>query len=219
MIFLVMADDSDLSRDSGHSLQQHIWAGIIISNSFHLISVLVLFRLLNAALGSKQDGRVPFIASVLHIMSPAALFLCSPYTEALFSALNFTGMLHYVLAKTTKGSDQLWNIRHDSYMLSSGILFAFATLLRGNGLLSGLIYLYDATRLLPRLLALQLKMHEMRRFIVTCVAGVFVASGFIVPQYLAYREYCATNILDLGMRPWCTARIPSIYTWVQSHYW
>jgi phosphatidylinositol glycan class V len=208
-----------LSGSSEPSLRYHIWAGIVISNVCHLISVLVLFRLLNIALGPKQNARVPFIASVLHILSPAALFLSSPYTEALFSALNFAGMLHYVLARSTENSMRAWTIAQDVYILSSGVLFASATLVRGNGLLSGLIYAYDVASFVPRISTLQLTQHEFRRLVVTCVAGMMIAIAFAGPQYLAYQEYCVTNNSSTGVRPWCDGRIPSIYTWVQSHYW
>jgi phosphatidylinositol glycan class V len=208
-----------VSGNSNPSLQYYIWTGIAVSNICHLVSVLVLFRLLNVALGPKQNSRVPFIASVLHIMSPAALFLSSPYTEALFSALNFTGMLHYVRAKSTENSRRAWNITQDAYMLSSGVLFALATLARGNGLLSGVIYLYDVASFLPRILTLQLNRHEFRSLVITCIAGLILAMGYLGPQYLAYQEYCVRNNTSSGVRPWCNGTVPSIYTWVQSHYW
>jgi phosphatidylinositol glycan class V len=36
---------------------------------------------------------------------------------------------------------------------------------------------------------------------------------------LAYKEYCESSGTDQGRRPWCNYWIPSIYSWVQSHYW
>ncbi|KAF2188463.1 glycosyltransferase family 76 protein [Zopfia rhizophila CBS 207.26] len=200
------------------SLKQCIWAGIAISYTCHLISVLVLFRFFTILLGREQNGRVPFIASVLHIMSPASLFLCSPCAEAVFSAANFTGMLHYALARTS-GKGGIRTVRQDAYMVSSGVLFASATLVRSNGLLSGLIYLYDVVASLPCIFTLQLDRQELRRIFFTCVAGCLVAIGFVGPQYLAYEEYCATTSSESKSRPWCEKTIPSIYTWVQNHYW
>lgn len=99
------------------------------------------------------------------------------------------------------------------------MLFASATLVRGNGLLSGLIYLCDVASFLPRIMTMQLSGHEVRRLVVTCVAGIFVAIGFISPQFLAYKEYCVTDSSIVTARPWCDRKIPSIYTWVQSTYW
>ncbi|KAF2707007.1 glycosyltransferase family 76 protein [Pleomassaria siparia CBS 279.74] len=217
--YLVNTSAKQLARTSDPSLQHHIWAGVAISNVGHFLSVLALFRLLNVALGPHQDGRVPFIASILHILSPAALFLSSPYTEAIFSMLNFTGMLHYTLTRSTANANRTWTVYQDAYMLSSGILFACATSMRGNGLLSGLIYLYDVASLLPQILTLQLSRHEARRLFATCLAGLTLAIGFVGPQYLAYQEYCVAGTANVVVRPWCKRTIPSIYSWVQSTYW
>jgi phosphatidylinositol glycan class V len=195
------------------SVKPYIWTGILISNLFHLFSVLALYRLARACLGPQQNPRIPFIASALHILSPAGLFLSAPYAESLFSALHFNGMLAYVNARQTVGT---WGMTHDLYMLSSGILFACATCVRSNGLLSGLIFLYDVACYLPRLLTFQLNVHQVRRLFVTCAAGGILAMGYIIPQIVAYEEYCQSGHDN---RPWCHEMIPSIYSWVQKQYW
>jgi len=192
-------------------------AGVVVSNVCHLLSVLVLYRLLTLVLELQRRQIIPFIAAVLHILTPASLFMCAPYAESMFSFLNFTGMLFYAqsrtMAETAKSS-----FGEDLLKISSGLFFAFAALLRSNGLLSGTIFLYDVARYLPRLKSAQLSVHDARRVIVTCVAGVLIAMGFIGPQYLAYVEFCYRDN-GTGIRPWCEKRLPSIYSWVQSHYW
>lgn len=193
-----------------------MWAGVCISDICHLISVLVLYRLSRVVLGPQQSSRIPFIAAALHIISPAGLFLSAPYAESAFSVLNFMGMLHYALARQTANP---WTVTQDLYMLSAGILFALATLIRSNGLLSGLILLYDAVAFVPRILTFQFDVHEARRLLVTCVAGGILALGFILPQVLAYLEYCDAAGNNALTRPWCGKTVPSIYSWVQSHYW
>lgn len=179
--------------------------------------MLVLYRLLTLVTGEgRQQSRVPFIASVLHILTPAALFLSAPYAEALFSLLNLTGMLCYAESKAATNSYSI-NIQQVAYKLSSGLLFAVATTIRSNGLLSGLILLYDIAQYLPRLLSMQLSVHDVCQIVVTCVSGLFIAIGFTGPQYLAYLDFCNTS--EFAPRPWCENSIPSIYSWVQSHYW
>lgn len=207
-----------LSRNAKPSLQHYVWAGIVVSNLCHLSSVLVLFRLLNVVLGPEQNVRIPFIASVLHILSPAGMFLSAPYSEAFFAALNFTGMLHYVQAKRAQESSKNQAVRADALLLSSGVVFAGATLVRSNGLLSGLIFAYDVARYLPRACRFQLNRIDIRRIAVTCVAGSLVAVGYFLPQYVAYREYCVTKRIS-ATRPWCQNKLPSIYSWVQVQYW
>jgi phosphatidylinositol glycan class V len=204
----------------GHdeSLKHYIWTGLLVSNLSHLLSVLILYRLLRLVLPAHQNGHIPLIAAVLHVLSPASLFLSAPYAESLFSLLNFFGMLLYVLARQA-GETTTWTVRADAYMLSSGLIFAAATLIRSNGLLSGLIFLYDMTCLLPDILAFRLGWHEIRRAFVTCVSGSMIAAGYISPQLVAYQSFCVVGASNSNSRPWCSAVIPSIYSWVQNYYW
>ncbi|EDU45170.1 GPI mannosyltransferase 2 [Pyrenophora tritici-repentis] len=199
------------------SLHYYVLAGIVASNVCHLLSVLVLYRLLTLVLEPQRRQIIPFIAAVLHILTPASLFLCAPYAEAMFSFLNFTGMLFYAQSRTMAETGKS-SFGEDLLKISSGLFFAVATLMRSNGLLSGTIFLYDVARYLPRLMSLQLSVHDVRRVTVTCVAGALIALGFIGPQYLAYVEFCYRGS-GAGIRPWCEKSVPSIYTWVQSHYW
>lgn len=197
-------------------LQCYIVAGIILSNVCHLLSVLVLYRLLILVLGTRQQRHVAFVASVLHILTPASLFMSAPYAEALFSLLNMTGMLCYVHSKRTAQCGYT-TVQEDVYKLSSGALFASATLIRSNGLLSGLILLCDAIGYLSCIFSWRLDYSDVRRLLVTSLAGLFVACGFAGPQYVAYQQFCGASNLD--RRLWCDRNIPSIYSWVQSHYW
>lgn len=199
------------------SLHYYVLAGIVVSNICHLLSVLVLYRLLTLVLEPQRRQIIPFIAAVLHILTPASLFMCAPYAEAMFSFLNFTGMLFYAQSRTMAETGKS-SLGEDLLKISSGLSFAFAALMRSNGLLSGTIFLYDVARYLPRLMSAQLSIHDVRRVTVTCVAGILLALGFIGPQYLAYVEFCYRGS-GTGTRPWCERHLPSIYSWVQSHYW
>ncbi|KAF2830604.1 GPI mannosyltransferase 2 [Ophiobolus disseminans] len=205
------------SVDADPQLQRCIVAGIAVSNFCHFLSVLVLYRLLTISLRSPQRYQIAYVGAVLHVLTPASLFLSAPYAEALFSLLNLTGMLHYAQSRTI-AQDALPNIWEDAYKLSAGVLFGLATLMRSNGLLSGFVLLYDVARYLPEVVSMRLTAHDLRRIIVTCVSGSFVALGFVWPQYLAYAEFCAPNREPQG-RLWCMSTVPSIYSWVQSHYW
>jgi phosphatidylinositol glycan class V len=208
---------TDFTGGPGSKLQQFIVAGVVLSNVAHLLSVIVLYRLLTMTVDSRQRQQISFIGAILHILTPASLFLSAPYTEALFSLLNLTGMLLYVQSRI-KGQSRHSSIQEDAYKLGSGIMFAFATLMRSNGLLSGLVLLYDVSRYLPRVVSMWLTMHDVRRIVVTCVAGSVVALGFVGPQYLAYTRFCGGD-RSIDSPPWCKKAIPSIFTWVQSRYW
>ncbi len=105
----------------------------------------------------------------------------------------------------------------DLLVLLSGILFGIATTFRSNGILNGMLLLEEALRCLYGLKRDMLDVATLRRLIATGIGGLCVASGFLLPQYIAYSEYCR----DFGVvvRPWCNRVVPSIYTFVQDHYW
>ncbi|MCJ1301838.1 ER membrane glycoprotein subunit of the GPI transamidase complex-like protein [Hypocenomyce scalaris] len=92
-------------------------------------------------------------------------------------------------------------------------------MVRSNGLLSGLIFAYDATWRLGTLYLSAQPFGKLLGVVPTLVAGSLIAVGFVVPQYVAWLEYCTDNSAAETLRPWCKKRVPSIYAWVQSHYW
>jgi phosphatidylinositol glycan class V len=207
-----------VSRTIDPPLLHFIWTGIAVSNISHLFSVLILFKLSNVLLGDKHGGPVPLTACVLHILSPAGLFLSAPYGEALFAALNFSGMLCYVQARVAARLSKSWTWHQDAGILGSAILFGLATFIRSNGLLSGLVFLFDVVGSSKSILGMRLGSNDTRRVIVTLVGGMLLGIMSVVPQYVAYKEYCTTS-KNLESRPWCHRMVPSIYTWVQSEYW
>ncbi|KAF2849981.1 glycosyltransferase family 76 protein [Plenodomus tracheiphilus IPT5] len=198
-------------------LRYYIVAGIIVSNVCHLLSALVLYRLLALVVDVRLQRHVAFVAAVLHILTPASLFMSAPYAEAIFSLLNMTGMFCYAQSKLTATRGHA-SFLEDAYKLTSGAFFASATLMRSNGLLSGFILLYDVASYMPRIVSMQLNYHNVRSIVVTCVAGMFIIGGFVGPQYVAYQEFCSREG-DSDPRAWCEKSIPSIYSWVQSQYW
>lgn len=43
--------------------------------------------------------------------------------------------------------------------------------------------------------------------------------GFLVVQAYGYSLYCSEDHSNVYMRPWCLAKPPLVYTFVQSFYW
>ncbi|USP81453.1 glycosyltransferase family 76 protein [Curvularia clavata] len=195
----------------------YVLAGILVSNTCHLLSVLVLYRLLTLVLEPQRGKTVSFIAAVLHVLTPASLFMCAPYAEAMFSFLNFTGMLLYAQSKTMART-RTFSFQEDAQKLGAGLFFAAATLMRSNGLFSGTILLYDVAGYLLNLTSTQRSVHDIRKIFIACVSGSMIALAFVGPQYFAFLEFCNRESVA-GTRPWCEKSLPSIYSWVQSHYW
>lgn len=99
-------------------------------------------------------------------------------------------------------------------MLLSGILFGVATTIRGNGLLSGLLYGLEGFKEI-----IESTNPRFRQLSSIVLGGSLMAFYAMLPQFLAYSDFCVNVIPSEKRRPWCSHQIPSIYTWVQSHYW
>ncbi|KAF2089459.1 glycosyltransferase family 76 protein [Saccharata proteae CBS 121410] len=212
----VMASLAKLFPFSGLGVP-HVWAGIAVANISHALSVLVLYALVALLLPEGGQKRTALVTALLHLFSPAGLFLSAPYGESLFSLLNFLGMLLYVKACNFGHDIPAFktSVAHFVYMNCAGLCFAFATLIRSNGLLSGLIFAFDALAAVPLLLNRSTIARGLQLGFGAACAGAILATGFVVPQFLAHAEYCGGT----EPRPWCTRIPPSIYTFVQEHYW
>lgn len=208
--------------------------GIVIANLSHLLSVFVLYRIaLAVPFGKKENtSRFALVTAALHVLSPAGLFLCAPYGESLFSLLSFLGHLLYVSSYGNSSSP--YSIKNDITLVSAGVCFGLSATVRGNGLLSGILLLYDACLwsgmildrigipilnlgILPPAIQNAIGDFPSRRMPATIIAGLLVAIGFAIPQYVAWVDYCSSSVTD--KRPWCGRIPPSIYSWVQSEYW
>jgi len=124
-------------------------------------------------------------------------------------------MYSYAAAHSNNYPLKQWN--RDALKIAAGLSFGLGTTVRSNGLLSGLIFMIDALCNARSMFYSPNFRLQVRELCVTVMAGILLGFGTIIPQYLAYMEYCSSSAGDL--RPWCATAMPSIYNWVQKHYW
>lgn len=188
-------------------------AGILIAHLSHGLSVLMLYYLTNSvfagSVSSVRDGKkLAFITACLHIFSPTGLFLSAPYTESTFAFLSFSG---YYLFIHSIGDSESSSIKKDVNLILAGTFFGLSVTIRSNGILNGILFLEEAIRALLSF--------KIRRLLAAGLGGALVGVGFALPQFIAYQQFCA----DMGQvgteREWCVSVVPSIYRFVQSHYW
>lgn len=181
--------------------------GITISHASHGVSVIVLHELGKTIFTQESGQRTAFIAACLHIFSPGGLFLSAPYGESTFSLLAFLGCLCFVQSFRFAGSLK------DLSLIGSGVFFGLATTVRTNGLLYGILFLEEAFRSVYSFRD-GLNLVVVRRLAASGAGGLSVAFGFLLPQYIAYQDLC-------GASPalWCNRMFPSVFTYVQNHYW
>ncbi|TAQ88039.1 hypothetical protein B7494_g3652 [Chlorociboria aeruginascens] len=188
--------------------------GVMVAHAAHFFAVLCLYSLTQAVFPGVHSNRFALSTALLHILSPAGLFLSAPYAESSCALMTFFG--HLLFAKSL-APDGYPTAFQDFLTLCCGMSFGIATTLRSNGLLNGLVLLEEAFRTLLRLKQ-GFHMNVIRRLLLTGFGGICVGAGFVIPQYIAYMEYCGhTN--GEATRPWCGKPIPSIYAFVQDHYW
>ncbi|KAF8540710.1 GPI mannosyltransferase 2 [Trichophaea hybrida] len=190
-----------------------IACAILLSNACHLGSVFVLYQLtlLCSNNSSRRPKEMAWLVSVLHILSPAGLFLSAPYSESLFSFLAFTGT--YIFAwslEAVRAEQHLWG---NVLTLLSATVFSVACTVRSNGLLNGILFLFEFATALFNLY--DLKIWSFIRVATLGIGGLVIGGGLVLPQYIAYQEFCTSD----SLRPWCLKLVPSIYTWVQDIYW
>lgn len=174
-----------------------------------------------------RDQTLSLVAALLHVLSPAGLFLSAPYSESSFALLSFTGYLLFALGCRAEGSNSSSPTRRDLYTISAGALFGAATVFRSNGLLNGAPFAWEVLRHLPALFRRSTAVDTLRRLAALGVGGAAVAAGSLGPQTVAYLRYCSSSSSSgasggeglLLPRPWCQGYLPSIFTFVQSHYW
>lgn len=198
---------------SNAPLEAHSAIAILISNASHLVSVYLLYGICEEVDTEARHGARSLVVSSLHVIAPAGIFLSAPYGESLFAALTFAGCLAY--SRSARGNP----LTSTLYLLLAGVLFGVSCTVRGNGIFSGLIFLSDLLQLIW-IYAAHASLRSRRallRAATAIIAGMLVAAGAAYPQYLAWTEYCGHA--TAGRRPWCESYLPSIYTFVQQHYW
>jgi GPI mannosyltransferase 2 len=189
--------------------------GVGVSHVAHLLAVLTLYQLTLMMFGTPKRA---FLSALLHILSPAGLFLSAPYGESSFAFFSFLGLILYGTATASPN----YSVRRILGTVVAGALFGVATAIRSNGILHGILFAGD---LLAELMGLMKNPSISLLRLVTIgaigVGGLCVAAGTIIPQAMAYRRYCPgaseTDARVVGQ--WCHNKIPSIYSHVQDYYW
>ncbi|KAL3455252.1 DUF409 domain protein [Aspergillus heterothallicus] len=204
-----LSDDSD-------RVTQIAAAAVALSHVSHYLSVMALHRLSSNVFGcdTQRKRLICFLSAALHIVCPGGAFLSAPYGESLFSFLNITGYYVYSSSCIDLGLNK--RLLSHGKLLLAGCLFAVATSVRSNGILSGVLLAYDALWQAYNIILRRTSCTMIVRLGFTVLSGSIVALGLLVPQYIAYTSYCVGNG---HLRPWCQSMLPSIYGWVQSHYW
>lgn len=161
----------------------------------------------------QTKAAVAFSAAMLYIVSPGGVFLSAPYTESTFAAINMLGIKLFLLGRDLDGRSQAAGSALATVL--GGLVSGLATVVRSNGILNGMFYAWDAFMCLLKASQGDL---QLGRLLSLGVGGILIGAGMALPQYQAYLEYCVQPS-EGATRSWCHNRLPSIFTFVQAHYW
>lgn len=176
-------------------------SGYILNNIAFVFAALFLYKL---TLIVFKDSKAALRATALFCFNPASIFYSSIYSESLFSLLSFAGVYYFLSGVNWKAL----------------LLFALSGAARSNGVINAGFFLFQAMhhsydaffQQNQTLLALQV-------LIVACLRSVCVFIPFFIFQLYGFLNICHGEPSSKGSRPWCNARVPYLYGFIQSHYW
>ncbi|KAJ8340809.1 hypothetical protein SKAU_G00331000 [Synaphobranchus kaupii] len=166
----------------------------LLNSALFLLSAVALYELSRLVLG---DRRLALVSSLLFCLTPANVFLAAGYSESLFCAMTFVG-----LRLLERGSP-----------LRASLLLSLATATRANGLINVGFLVY---------LPLRWGLSQARGFYgyrTFCTPSVLPEQ--VSPALLALAEVKGYRVPDASRPPppWCSARPPLLYSYIQDVYW
>ncbi|KAI8815774.1 GPI mannosyltransferase 2 [Fimicolochytrium jonesii] len=189
----------------GNLRDRLVITGVLISNASFVAAAVLLYKLGLTVLGPSHH-RTSLTAALLFCITPAGAFMSAPYTESLFAATSFLGMLCVARKR----------------YLSAAVSFAAASAVRANGIVHMGFFVWEFV-VVPGMLMLRRVGGKtsiaalIRNILRATFYSLIVISPFIAFQTYAYTLFCPAA--DSSLRPWCNATSPLIYSFVQKEYW
>ncbi|KAK9078565.1 hypothetical protein SSX86_002622 [Deinandra increscens subsp. villosa] len=175
-------------------------SGYVLSNVSFVFAALFLYRLSVIIL---KDPEASLRASILFCFNPASIFYSSIYSESLYALLSIGG-LYFLMS----GADNL-----------AALWLAFSGCARSNGVLNAGYIGFQTMHRAYDALFLQKKPFLVFRVLISGVLRcLFIFVPFVAYQAYGYYTLCDGRHPD-KLRPWCKAKIPLLYNFIQSHYW
>lgn len=171
-----------------------------------------------------SNPRHALLAALISILSPSPSTLVTPTPEPFFAFFSLLGLalLSPAIDVTTKRPTASSNASPEpmGLLLAAGC-FAFATSFRANGLLlvGYLVYYALWTDPTPKSTAASSSHALLTKALVLPAAVGISILPFVLSQTWAWRRFCLNHAVGESARPWCEARLPLVYSFVQAEYW
>ncbi|GLJ22031.1 hypothetical protein SUGI_0412820 [Cryptomeria japonica] len=176
-------------------------SGYILNNIAFVFAGLFLYKLTLLVL---KDPKLALRTVALFCFNPASIFYSSIYSESLFSLLSFAGIYFLLSGMNWKAT----------------LLFAMSSAVRSNGVINAGFILFQAMhQAYEAFFRQKLVLLALQVLFVACLRSVCVFAPFLFFQLYGFLNICHGESSSQGSRPWCTANVPYLYGFVQSHYW
>ncbi|GAU45013.1 hypothetical protein TSUD_94480 [Trifolium subterraneum] len=192
----------------------------IINNLAFVLAALYFYRLSIAIL---KDPDIALRATVLFCFNPASIFYSSIYSESLYAVLSLGGLYYFVSGKNNLA---VLLLALSGCARSNGVLNAgyicFQTMHRGYHAL------FQNKNVPVRLwmpvilrmegaggLGLGCDILALQIAVVGALRSICISAPFVAFQAYGYYNMCVGRFPD-ETRPWCNARIPLLYNYIQS---
>lgn len=150
-----------------------------------------------------KDPEAALRASILFCFNPASIFYSSIYSESLYALLSVGGLYHLVTGGNSAAV--LW--------------FALSGCARSNGVLNAGYFCFQTLHRAYDALFIEKRAYlAIQVLIAGALHCICIFTPFIAFQAYGYYNICLGRSSD-EMRPWCKARVPLLYNYIQSHYW
>ncbi|KAG8379288.1 hypothetical protein BUALT_Bualt07G0072900 [Buddleja alternifolia] len=175
-------------------------SGYVLNNIAFVLAALYLYRLSVIVL---KDQEVALRASILFCFNPASIFYSSIYSESLYAFLSFGGLYYFM-----NGTD-----------FYAALWFALSGTARSNGVLNAGYICFRAMHQVNEAFYSRRCTYLTLKILLTgALCCLWIFTPFISFQAHGYVNICMGRSAD-EMRPWCQARPPLLYNYIQSHYW
>ncbi|KAG7951136.1 hypothetical protein I3843_13G151600, partial [Carya illinoinensis] len=175
-------------------------SGYVINNVTFVFAAINFYKLSVIIL---KDSDSALWASILFCFNPASVFYLAIYSESLYALFSIGGIYHLVT-----GGNSI-----------AVLLLALSTCARSNGVLNAGYFCFQTLHQAYEALYLSKNMLLAVQVLISGVLHcICIFTPFIAFQAYGYYNICLGHSLD-EMRPWCKARLPLLYNYIQSHYW
>ncbi|XP_028241371.1 GPI mannosyltransferase 2 isoform X2 [Glycine soja] len=172
----------------------------VINNMAFVLAALYFYKL---SLTVLKDPQIALRATVFFCFNPASIFYSSIYSESLYALLCFGGMYHFM-----SGGNNL-----------AVLFFALSGCARSNGVLNaGYLCFQTMHRAYHAMFQEKRVTLALQIVIAGALRTACIFAPFVAFQAYGYYNMCVGRSPD-EIRPWCKARIPLLYNYIQSHYW